>query len=73
MPLPKEFTERIGVVDITLSKFEDQNELWAKRWDQTRRIKVVFADGVTTYLEPADFSSLSAAHQTLVRIAPSGP
>lgn len=72
MPIPKEFTDRIGVVDITLSKFEDQNELWAKRWDDVERVKITFTDATTFYLEPADFNSLSAANQLLVRNAPSG-
>lgn len=71
MALSREFTDRIGTVAIDQSKFEDQHGFWAKRWEQVVRVGVRFVDNEIFYLTPAEFESLSAANQELIRNAPS--
>ena len=72
MPVPREFTDRIGTVEIDQSKFEDAHGFWAKQWEQVARVGIRFVDETIVYLTPAEFLSLSYANQQLVRNAPSG-
>lgn len=71
MALSQQFTDRIGVVAIEQSKFEDSQGFWAKRWEQVVRVGVRFVDGTIVYLAPDEFNALSHANQELIRNAPS--
>lgn len=67
------FNQRIGSVPISLSIFEDRNELWAKDMAYCVRVRVEFEDGMTSFLTPDEFKALPADQQALVRHAPSSP
>lgn len=71
MPVPKEFSDRIGDVAIRSSKFRTRIGDWAKRWEECEKVVVTFEDDVVVEIEPGDFVTLPSAQQTLVREAPS--
>lgn len=67
-----EFRSRLAAGAITLSKFEDQNGLWAKDIMYVERVRVEFGDNVV-FLTKAEYQSLTAAEKRSIHHSPSSP
>ncbi len=67
------FKDRIDVVDIEMSQFQDRNGLWAKDMQYCTNVYILFADGHAVNMTPEDFKTLPADQQALIRHARSSP
>lgn len=67
------FKSRIGSVPIRVSIFADRHGYWAKDWPDVVSVEIEFEDNVAVSLTPAEYQSLPADQQLLIKNAPSSP
>lgn len=73
MTIASGFKERIGVVTLSLTKFVDQNGIWAKAPETAENLEYEFVDGHSGSMTYDEYKTLPTEQKTLIHHAPSSP